>query len=77
VKVRIRLAYDMLGADPFKRFSPFDFDLKKNIALELENAGADAAKANIVIVTLQSAEFRVCASGFDINRDLLVEARVA
>jgi len=28
-------------------------------------------------VTLQSAEFRVCASGFDINRDLLVEARVA
>ncbi|MGH6819320.1 MAG: hypothetical protein ACREDU_00475, partial [Methylocella sp.] len=75
VKVRVRLAYDMLGADPFKRFSPFDFDLKKDIALELENAELEAAMANIVVLTLQSADFRVSASGFDINRDLLVEAR--
>jgi hypothetical protein len=64
-----------LGADPFKRFSPFDFDLKKDIGLELENAEAEFAKPNIAIVTLQSADFRIAASGFDANRDLLVEAR--
>lgn len=75
VRVRIRLAYDMLGADPFKRFSPFDFDLKKDIGLELENAEAEFSKPNIAIVTLQSLDFRVSASGFDANRDLLVEAR--
>lgn len=75
VRLRVRLAYDMLGSDPFKRFSPFDFDLKKNIGLELENAEAEFAKPNIAIVTLQSADFRITASGFDTNRDLLVEAR--
>lgn len=75
VRLRVRLAYDMLGADPFKRFSPFDFDLKKDIGLELENAEAEFAKPNIAIVTLQSADFRIAASGFDANRDLLVEAR--
>jgi hypothetical protein len=75
VRLRVRLAYDMLGADPFKRFSPFDFDLKKDIGLELENAEAEFAKANVAVVTLQSADFRISATGFDANRDLLVEAR--
>jgi hypothetical protein len=75
VRLRVRLAYDMLGADPFKRFSPFDFNLAKGIDLELENAEAEIAKPNIAVVTLQSAEFRIAASGFDVNRDLLVEAR--
>lgn len=64
-------------ADPFKRFSPFDFDLKKNIDLELENADVEFPKPNVAVVTLQSADFRILASGFDINRDLLVEARAA
>lgn len=75
VRVRIRLAYDMLGADPFKRFSPFDFDLKKDIGLELENAVAEIPMPNVAVVMLQSADFRISASGFDANRDLLVEAR--
>jgi hypothetical protein len=75
VRLRVRLAYDMLGADPFKRFSPFDFDLKKNIELELENAEAEIPIANVTVVTLQSPDFRIAASGFDVNRDLLVEAR--
>jgi hypothetical protein len=75
VRLRVRLAYDMLGADPFKRFSPFDFDLKKNIELELENADAEFPVANVAVVTLQSPDFRIAASGFDVNRDLLVEAR--
>lgn len=75
VRLRVRLAYDMLGADPFKRFSPFDFDLKKNIEFELENAEAEFPVANVAVVTLQSPEFRIAANGFDTNRDLLVEAR--
>lgn len=75
VRLRIRLAYDMLGADPFKRFSPFDFDLRKNIELELENAEAEFPVANVAVVTLQSPDFRIAATGFDANRDLLVEAR--
>lgn len=74
-RLRVRLAYDMLGADPFKRFSSFDFDLNKNIGLELENAEAEFPMPNVAIVTLQSADFRIAANGFDANRDLLVEAR--
>ncbi len=76
IKLRIRLAYDLLGANPFKRFSPFDFNLKRDIGIEADQATTELSAANVLVATLQSADFRIEASGFDANRDLIVEARL-
>ena len=75
-QVRIRCAYDMIGSDPFKRWSPFDFTLEKDeVTLELREAEIASRKGNIVRLNLQSPDFELDATGFDMNRDLLVEAR--
>lgn len=75
-QIRIRCAYDIVGSDPFKRWSSFDFSLDKDeIAIELSSAEIALRKGNILRLNLTSPDFSLEASGFDINRDLLVEAR--
>lgn len=73
--VRLRAAYDVLGGDPFTRFSPFDFDLSKGISIDLKEMTSVAVKPNVLQLTLLSSEFCLEAGGFDPNRDLVVEAR--
>lgn len=77
-KIRIRVAYDMIGADPFKRHSEYDFNLKKRGGIQIDPQGspANAIKSNILVMTVNSHEFGLEATGFDPNRDLVVEARV-
>ena len=75
-QLRVRCAYDIIGSDPFKRWSSFDFLLEKDeITLNLSNAEVASRKGNILRLNLTSPDFSLDASGFDINRDLLVEAR--
>jgi hypothetical protein len=74
--LRIRVAYDIIGADPFKRWSPFDFDLDDTaLGIGLVDATIISRKGNVLKVSVSSADFRVEATGFDPNRDILVEAR--
>jgi hypothetical protein len=75
--IRVRVAYDMIGANPFKRHSPFDFDLAKDDEIEIETTDAsyEAVKANILKVTAESQNFRLEFSGFDERRDIVVDAR--
>lgn len=76
-RIRVRMAYDMIGADPFKRFSRFDFDLKisKKLNFEVEEGEIKIAKANVLYFDVKSAGFHLKASGFDLRRDLIVDAR--
>lgn len=76
--MRVRVAYDMLGSNPFKRHSPFDFDLSKessDIAIDLKGAKVKPVKPNVLALTIEEPEFECSASGFDENRDLVVQAR--
>jgi hypothetical protein len=75
--IRIRIAYDMIGANPFKRFNIYDFDLQrgKEIDLASENAYVRRLRPNILALDVSSPEFHLDVSGFDRNRDLVVEAR--
>lgn len=75
--LRVRTAYDLIGGNPFKRHSSFDFDIRKEIDFEAKDAEVETLSSNIFRVTLLSPEFLVAASGFDPNRDLVVEARTA
>jgi hypothetical protein len=75
--IRLRMAYDMIGANPFNRHSPYDFDLQNggDIEVEASNATAEALKANVLKVTATAPDFLVQVSGFDERRDIVVDAR--
>ena len=68
----------MIGANPFKRFSVYDFDLQrgKEIDVSADNAEIRRIRPNILAMDVKSPEFHLDVSGFDPNRDLVVEARV-
>jgi hypothetical protein len=77
--IRVRVAYDMIGANPFNRHSPFDFDLTKSDEIDVESteASCEAIKSNILKVTAESASFQISVRGFDPRRDIVVDARAA
>lgn len=78
-RIRVRMAYDMIGADPFKRFSDFDFNLKrsKNLTFHTTSGDIEVAAANILFFYVTAADFHLKISGFDMQRDLIVDARVS
>lgn len=75
--IRIRIAYDMIGANPFKRFSSFDFDVRssKELAFDVTGGVVKQSKANVLLFQVTGPEFALKAGGFDIHRDLIVDAR--
>lgn len=74
--IRVRVAYDVLGANPFNKHSPLDFDLSgDDIKIETSNVTVNAPKANVLELSVGAPEFSLEASGFDVNRDLVVDAK--
>ncbi len=74
--IRVRVAYDVLGANPFTRHSPYDFDLTKDeIQVETNNIKIEATQPNVLVLSVTSPAFRLEATGFDINRDIVVDAK--
>ncbi|MCY4394379.1 MAG: hypothetical protein OXC10_04505 [Rhodospirillaceae bacterium] len=76
-RIRVRIAYDIIGADPFRRFSPFDFDLRKqnNVVFRGDNGDTTIVRANALYFDVNNPDFRLEAAGFDARRDLVVDAR--
>jgi hypothetical protein len=74
--IRVRVAYDVLGANPFNKHSPLDFDLTgKDIDVETTNMTVLTPEANVLELSVTSPEFLFEAKGFDANRDLVVDAK--
>jgi hypothetical protein len=75
--VDVRVAYDIIGGNGFSRHSRFDFDLTEgdDIAIEAQNAEVTPLRPNKLRLKVTSQDFRLTASGFDVNRDLIVDAR--
>ena len=76
-KIRVRMAYDMVGANPFRRFSPFDFNLKssKEVFFSATSGDVRIAQPNVLIFKVSAPDFRLSVGGFDTLRDLVVDAR--
>ncbi|WP_315807041.1 MULTISPECIES: hypothetical protein [unclassified Bradyrhizobium] len=76
LKINLRCAYDVLNGNPFRRFSDDDFSFFKN-DLKIDKQGADCwpTDPNQLEIVARSADFRVEVVGFDLNRDLVVEAQ--
>jgi len=74
--VDVRVAYDIIGGDGFKRHSKFDFDLAgQDVDIAAENADVTPVKANKLRLLVKAADFDLTLAGFDENRDLVVDAR--
>ncbi len=76
--IRIRVAYDMIGANPFKRHSPHDFNFQKGKDISVQSIGAEITllKSNILLAKIVEPDFRIDLEGFDLNRDIVAEARL-
>jgi len=73
---KVMLAYDTAAGNPFKKHSPFDFDLtdKNSVSLELsKSVSLIDASANQVELEVAEPDFEVKISGFDPNRDVKVK----
>ena len=75
--IRIRVAYDMIGANPFKKFSRFDFDLGKDKEITLGTVSSDheIVAPNTIKLVASGPDFALTVEGFDGRRDLVVDAR--
>jgi hypothetical protein len=72
--IRIRVAYDVMRGNPFKKHNPVDFDFGKK-GLEIQSLGAVVTSdgANALRIEVKNVRFVVNVQGFDPNRDLIVD----
>jgi hypothetical protein len=76
LKIRLRCAYDTLNGNPFRRFSDYDFSFfKDKLKVERTNADFYPTDPNQADIEARSPDFKVEVVGFDLNRDLIVEAQ--
>lgn len=76
VRLKLRCAYDVLNGNPFRRFSDLDFSFY-GVRLTVEKHDLDfwPTAANEASVNLRAADSKLVITGFDTNRDLVVEAQ--
>jgi hypothetical protein len=75
--LEVRAGYDLARGDPFKKHSPFDFDLTRGdggIIIEAEGATVTPVSANALRIDAATTEFEVRVAGFDTRRDLRIRA---
>jgi hypothetical protein len=74
----VSFAYDTSSGDPFRIWSPFDFELRLGQAstLKIKGRGVKAAllAGNEVLLTDMETEFLFSVDGFDPARDVVVRA---
>lgn len=78
-QLRIRLGYDVEGGNGVKEWDRFDFDLGTDVnvfSTKAEGAEAEKMDGNEVLLRIEDPEFRFTLTGFDTNRDLVVEANL-
>ena len=74
--VEVLVAYDRRGGSPLKKYSTEDFRLDQNpIRIESRNATTEIRDANHLLIYPLADEFSVVVTGFDVNRDLFLQAR--
>ncbi|MEJ7595289.1 MAG: hypothetical protein WKF77_27535, partial [Planctomycetaceae bacterium] len=74
--LEVLVAYDRRGGNPLKKYSTADFQLNTDpICIEARNATTEIVDSNHLIVYPQADEFSVIVTGFDVNRDLFLQAR--
>ena len=75
--LEILVAYDTQKGNPFKKYHPADFALgKRQISIEHEGVALEC-DSNRIMVEVQSDNFEIKVTGFDVNRDIIVKTKIA
>lgn len=76
--IKVKAAYDVLRGNPFKKYDELDFHFDKSpIKYLCHGAELKVEAPNAFVVEVSDVNFNVAVSGFDPNRDLIVDpARV-
>jgi hypothetical protein len=69
--VSVTLAYDRPDGRPFKKYSALDFNVK-NMKVEKTNVVIETQEKNVIEFTPTEKAFELIVTGFDQNRDLII-----
>ena len=77
VRMRVRVAYDVLSGNPFKLHTPFDFDMSKS-SLKFRAKSIEVAERlpGAIVLDCTGPDFALEVTGFDVNRDLIIDPRI-
>ena len=72
--LRGEIAYRVRAGNPFRKHSPFDFDLmcEGDIAVEADGVSLRPTSVNAFELVPSAAKFQISMKGFDPRRDLVV-----
>jgi hypothetical protein len=72
--ITLRVAYEVRSGNPFKKYTPFDFDVAgAPITITADGAEVLLAKENAIQIEVHQVDFRLTVTGFDMHRDLRVK----
>lgn len=72
--INIWIAYEVRSGNPFKKYTPLDFDLNKPpIKIQVQGANLLLHKENIIQIEVQKGNFKLTVTGFDMHRDLRIK----
>ncbi|MDI6732677.1 MAG: hypothetical protein QME51_02150 [Planctomycetota bacterium] len=72
----VKIAYDVLRGNPFKKYNELDFNLDNKTFSEKINGGKIlTSKLNTVKVEILNEDFEFTVTGFDENRDIIVDVK--
>lgn len=76
IRSKITVAYDVRKGNPFKRYEPHDFDLSSG-SISINSTGCTILnrQRNIIEIELTDNNFNLKMTGFDANRDLIVNVK--
>lgn len=72
--VNIYAAYEVRSGNPFKKYSPLDFDVAEPpIQVQIQGARLLMHKNNCIQIEVQKGNFKLTVTGFDMHRDLRIK----
>ncbi|KHL24106.1 hypothetical protein PK98_15585 [Croceibacterium mercuriale] len=76
MSINVRMAYAIARGDAFKRYDRNDFSLTgpTDIGIQAEGATSQPAADNVLLIEADAPDFSVTVSGFDPNRDVIVQS---
>lgn len=66
----IRVAYDILGGDPFSKHNPIDFSFKSNVNPIVQGVEFMEVNDNKLVLSIVNEDFSLTLKGFDAKRDI-------
>ena len=72
--INIWIAYEVRSGNPFKKYTPLDFDLNEPpIKIQVLGANLLLHKENIIQIEVQKGNFKLTVTGFDMHRELRIK----